>query len=326
MKMYRAVVLAGLLAFASARSFEQEQLRNEDAEVLDSSGGVEAVEVPASPSNDEGRNLDVGFGPFRLFRFPLRPSFPFLHRRDSFPAEADERVADEDASDASAATDAEFIPETSVPSRRPVFPSLSDIFGDFNRRMQVFEDEISNMFRTLIRPPTRTSEEIPEESDDEEPERPGFNIFRPFVPSFRPFGGLFGLARPSEYPDNYKNSTSKTEVINGTKMIVNETIHKGGDENSQHFVHFKVIHLVPEDTDVTEGDVEKVDVKTEKPEQSETEAEELAQILPEANKDGLNPADFGYKVGDNEVDKDVEVVNLPSDSNKAELPSGVDAA
>jgi hypothetical protein len=101
--------------------------------------------------------------------------------------------------------------------------------------MQAFEDEISGLFRTLVRaPPAGEREPVPAApadsdassstgsdvdrvpaEDDEEDQHPffGFDVFRPFRPVFGGSGGLFpGFRNPAEFPNDYKNSTSKTEV------------------------------------------------------------------------------------------------------------------
>ncbi|CAG0923459.1 unnamed protein product [Notodromas monacha] len=365
---------------------------------------IEAVEVPAvgedsdgghshhDESDEEGRQFV--FPRVRIFRIPFMrtpPLFPslFQQRRPSVFAaeddssssmfgggsdEVDKRVNDPESTESEA--DFDFVP----PVRRPsvTLPSLSDIFGEFNRRMQVFEDEISSLFTGMMtrqppaeRIPSVASEEAIEtemgEGDDEEEEeeeRPqsgfGFNLFRPFLRPFSP-GSLFGFRHPTDFPNDYKNSTSKTEIINGTKVMVNETIHKGGDDSASHFVHFKVIHILPEGDAAKDGEVDedstvvgvgeaevagggqeeveqdKTEVATQTEgggdDDDESEAVDLAHILPESitsviptaadikKKDGVNPADFGYNVGDNEIDKTVEA-EWPSASQHQSLPSG----
>ena len=128
--------------------------------------------------------------------------------------------------------------------------------------------------------------------------------------------------------------------------MINETVHKGGDENSSHFVHFKVIHMLPEDEDETTAaspvdETRDIEEPTEQPEQEkEQPIPEIVEqekshgvdsgLTSENEKkdtkvDGINPADFGYQVGDNEIDKtDTVVVNLPAASD-AELPTGPDS-
>lgn len=362
--MLRAALFVCFLAVVTARNLEVDQVEplTKDAEVEQKSEPVEAVEVSAN----EGRDFE--FFPFRTsLRIPqLRPTGFSLFRRpissDIFSVPS-ERVED---TSADTSGDAEFLPAggstVAAPNRRPVlFPSLGEIFGDFNRRMQVFEDEISNLFRTFVRGPDRTGVRDPVEPSEEDssyeqrPAFPGFGLFRPFRPTFGGNGGFFGFRNPSEFPDDYKNSTSTVKVVNGTKVMVNETISKGGDENSSHFVHFKVIHMLPED-ETTDATVEEITNRKEestevspqatKSTTAGTEAVDLSHILPEVGSTGaavtetttkkseksgnndINPEDFGYKVGDNEVDPhDVEVVNLPAASDKQEhaLPSGIKA-
>jgi hypothetical protein len=115
-------------------------------------------------------------------------------------------------------------------------------------RMQSFEDEIASMFRTMTRVPerpvirapiapesdssnsdSRPSQSVPStinlfrpfrpfgvphrhgvsDAEDSEDSAPGFGLFRPF----RPFGsGFFGFRNPAEFPENYHNTTSTTNV------------------------------------------------------------------------------------------------------------------
>jgi hypothetical protein len=145
------------------------------------------------------------------------------------------------------------------------------------------------------------------------------------------------------------------QVINGTRVMINETVHKGGDENSSHFVHFKVIHMLPEDgekqaedaaqpseagdseikpasTDEAAPEITKVADETEEKAQQHGVDSGLVSGGDEAKRDetktveGVNPEDFGYQVGDNEIDKtDTVVVNLPAAAD-AKLPTGADSA
>jgi hypothetical protein len=53
-----------------------------------------------------------------------------------------------------------------------------------------------------------------------------------------------------DIPDDYRNSTSKTQIINGTVVTVNETITKKNEDGVQSVYHVRVISLRPEnDTD-----------------------------------------------------------------------------
>jgi hypothetical protein len=402
--MKSIVLLLCLVPLIAARGIEQERLTlDRDAEIVPDRN-IEAVDVPAAGDNDqptgsegeEGRQFSL-FPRVRIFRMPpmfqspgLFPDFfsPPSRRPSIFSpsfggVDFDRRV-DVKTGPTSDVEEATKDAETVVPDsgdrrpvhRRPVFTSLSDVFSDFNRRMQAFEDEISGLFRTLVRaPPAEEREPVPAApadsdassstgsdvdrvpaEDDEEDQHPffGFDVFRPFRPVFGGSGGLFpGFRNPAEFPNDYKNSTSKTEVINGTRVMINETVHKGGDENSSHFVHFKVIHMLPEDGEKQAEDAAQPEDSENKPASTDAaEAPEITKVADETEEkaqqhgvdsglvsggdeskrdeakavEGVNPEDFGYQVGDNEIDKtDTVVVNLPAAAD-AKLPTGADSA
>lgn len=45
-------------------------------------------------------------------------------------------------------------------------------------------------------------------------------------------------------PDNYKNSTSETKVVDGQVIQVNKTVHKIGGNNSNGFFQFSVSPMI----------------------------------------------------------------------------------
>ncbi|CAG9820295.1 unnamed protein product [Phaedon cochleariae] len=114
-------------------------------------------------------------------------------------------------------------------------------------------------------------------------------------PSFsNPFGGLFenlevgGNSFPVPHlpgADNLDlgkgNTTSVTKVIDGHKVVINDTEYKKSDEFGESFFHFRVVDVQPDDTS-TEKDAEGTASST--PRDTETVEDSLENEIPKGRE------------------------------------------
>jgi len=91
------------------------------------------------------------------------------------------------------------------------------------------------------------------------------------------FGNQGGLL-----PDNFDNTTSTTKVINGTTVVVNETIHKTAGDFGNSFIHIKIISFGPKQPEVTIEEVTTPDVVVTTPKAGPQETTPESKKKPEA--------------------------------------------
>jgi len=173
--------------------------------------------------------------------------------------------------------------------RRPTVSQRPSFFGGFQHPFFQNQRPAFNNFPRL--PSLFGHDEDQDQNETEVTRRPGvFNSFN--------LGDLFNVMEdqitqlgkevnvmlnqfgnsPGLLPDNFDNTTSTTQVINGTTVTVNETVHKSQGPFGNSFIHIKVISFGPKAPNVT---VEVTpEVTTPKPGPQETTPEDKKK--PEA--------------------------------------------
>ncbi|CAL8110126.1 unnamed protein product [Orchesella dallaii] len=242
------------------------------------------------------------FFPFGISSFNRRPAFgppPSL----AGPNNRDDEVRPTNA-------------DASPSEQRPISIGGSGSGAGISHVMHNMRQQMDSLFSSLFAP------------------NPGFfNPNRQFFP--RPFFPSIATDSSEDskefldvekFPDNYKNSTSETKVVDGQVIQVNKTVHKISGNNSNGFFQFSVIKIRPsEDTPVAEDNQkpEATVLEEKKPETAEAEVTTIkAQQESEMNNPSLNEVDQDEKLdmGNTKYETDPGLLEEPSSGAPISLP------